>query len=268
MPKKYLTSKLVKFILAIAICLLFIFFIPEKFTVPVRAIFLKAAYPFQKTFYVLSGKTRDFFYLLSSISDLKNKNEKLTEENNRLWARVSDLEGQKKENENLRNQLELAPRQNYKLEASLVIGQDPHGPGSWIIADKGRSKGIESGMPVIISEGILVGKVGEVYDQSSQVILLTDSKSSVNVTDLATGAKGILMGEYNLGLILGMVEQTEILNIGDDIVTSGLGGLMPKGFLIGKIQQVGGTRDKLFQEALVIPKVDYRDLEMVFIVKE
>lgn len=267
MPKDYLTLKLIKLFIAIAICVVLVFLNPKNIFNPVRGVFLRATYPFQKIAYVTSGKISNAFALLSSISDFKSENEKLTKENNVLWAKISNLQDQKRENENLRNQLELAPRDRYRLEASLIIGQDPNNQGSWLMIDKGKSKGIEVDMPVIVYDGILIGKISEVYENSSKIILLTDSSSAVNVINSETGAKGILSGEYNLGLVMEMVEQTDVLKIEDNVVTSGLGGIMPKGFLIGKINQVYNTQDKLFQQAIIIPKVKYSDLDIVFVVK-
>ncbi|KKP79566.1 MAG: Rod shape-determining protein MreC [Candidatus Moranbacteria bacterium GW2011_GWF2_35_39] len=72
-------------------------------------------------------------------------------------------------------------------------------------------------MAVVVFDGILVGKVKEVYNNSSKVVLLSDASSSVNVSDVETSAKGILSGEYGLGLMLEMVEQTDVLKAGDDI---------------------------------------------------
>ncbi|HRY82938.1 MAG TPA: rod shape-determining protein MreC [Candidatus Moranbacteria bacterium] len=267
MPKKTLTSKIIKLILAIAICLLLIFLNPRNFFNPVRGTFLKISYPFQKTFYLAGQKTHNFFSLLFSIGDYKKNNEKLIKENNELSAKLADAQDQKRENEELRKQLELSPRGKYNLEPSLVIAQDPRGSGSWIVIDKGKADGIAEGMPVIVFDGILVGKISEVYSNSSKVFLLSDSGSSTNVSDVETSAKGILTGEYGLGLKLGMVEQTDIIKSGDDIVTSGLGGLMPKGLLVGKIDQVSNSSDKLFQEAVVRPKVKYSDLNVVFAIK-
>lgn len=228
---------------------------------------MKAAYPFQKTSYLISAKAGNFFELLTSISDFKKENERLTKENNELASQIADLKDQKKENEILRKQLELLPRSKYELEGAFIIGRDPRGTESWILIDKGKSSGIKEGMPVIVSEGILVGKIEEVFSDSSKIILLTDSASFVNAVDLETGAKGILSGEYSLGIILGMVEQSDVLNIGDQVITSGLGGSLPKGFLIGRIQQIYNTQDKLFQQAVVIPKIEYSDLDIVFVVK-
>lgn len=267
MPKKYFSSKTFKLILVIAICLLLVFWNPKNIFYPIRGFFLKITYPFQKTAYIVSKKTGDFFELISSISDFKSENERLLRENNSLLAQLASLSDQKKENENLRIQLDLAPRDKYKLSAALVIGQDPNSQGSWLIVDKGSSDGIEVGMPAIVSDGILVGKVKEVFADSAKIVLLTDSSSLINVVDIETGAKGILSGEYSLGLAMNMVERTDVLNIGDDVITSGLGGSTQRGFLVGKISQVNNTNDKLFQQAIIVPKIKYSNLDFVFIVK-
>ncbi len=264
---KFFSPKFIKLLVALAVCIALVFLNPRKIFDPVREIFVTVASPFQKTFYYVSEKTGNVFYLLSSISSLKSENEKLIQENGILVAQVAELIGEKKDNEDLRKQLQLLPQKDFQLESANVIAQDSQGLGSWIMMDRGSRSGIVVGMPVIVYEGILIGRVSEVYANSSRITLLTDSSSSVNATDLATGAKGILTGEYSLGITLDMVEQTEVLNVGDDIVTSGLGGGVPKGFLIGKVAQVKSSSDKLFQQALIIPKVKYADLNTVFAVK-
>ena len=85
--------------------------------------------------------------------------------------------------------------------------------------------------------------------------------------DLQTGAKGIVRGEYGLGLVLDMVSQTDLLNVGDDVVTSGLGSDISKGLLIGKIKELQVSSDKLFQGALISPRVKYANLDTIFIIK-
>ncbi|HHE45780.1 MAG TPA: rod shape-determining protein MreC [Candidatus Moranbacteria bacterium] len=268
MPKKHYLSKVVKLFLVISVSLLFIFFSAKNTFFPARRIFLRMAYPFQESFYLASKKTRDVVTFLGSIAKLKKQNEKLIKENSALLFQVANLQDQKKENENLRKQLQLAPRNKYDLESTLVIGQDSYGLGSWIIINKGENAGFKKGMPVIVSNGILVGKVGEVYANSSKVILLTDSSTAVDAIDLETSAKGFLSGEYSLGLIMKMVEQTAVLNQGDKIITSGLGGIFPRGLLIGRLWQTSNTSDKLFQQAIVMPEVKYSNLEMVFVIKK
>jgi rod shape-determining protein MreC len=86
--------------------------------------------------------------------------------------------------------------------------------------------------------------------------------------DVETEAKGVIRGEYGLGLILDLVSQTDIINGGDTVATSGLSGDFPRGLLIGKIQETKSTPDKLFQQAVVLPRVKYSKLDMVFILKK
>lgn len=267
MPKKF-SPKIIKFFIVAAICLLLIVANPKGLLDPVRKIFLDIAYPFQKTFYFLGRSTKETFAFLGSIGTMRQENEDLVRENNSLASQVASLQGAQKENDVLRQQLDLAPKDKFNLDAAFVIGQDPQSLGSWIEIGKGSSDGIRPGMPVIVSDGVLVGEVGEVGTNSSKVSLLTDSDSAVNANDLETGAKGIMKGEYGLGMVMDMVAQTDVLNDGDTIVTSGLGGDIPRGLLVGKIQDIKVSPDKLFQQAIVTPQVRYRDLDMVFVIKQ
>jgi rod shape-determining protein MreC len=163
--------------------------------------------------------------------------------------------------------LGLIPSKKFELEASFVIGQNPQKLGSWILIDKGENAGIKVGMPVIVSQGILIGKVEEVYQNVAKIILLTDSESVINVRDSETEAKGVVMGKFGLGLVLEMVSQDDILNAGDSIITSGLGGDLPKGLLIGKIQDPKVSLDRIFQGAIVVAPVKYSNLDVVFVIK-
>ncbi|HPN96910.1 MAG TPA: rod shape-determining protein MreC [Candidatus Moranbacteria bacterium] len=251
----------------ISVCAFFVFLNPKGLFNPVRGFFWTVAYPFSKVSYILGekmGETGDF---LKSISDLKRENERLFKENINLVSEISKLKEEEKENEKLREQLGLIPKEKYALESSLVIGQDPQKLGSWIMIDKGSFQGIAADMPVIVSDGILIGKIEEVYLHSAKVALLTASSSSINALDVETSAKGIIRGEYGLGIILDMVAQNDALNKGDTVVTSGLGSNVPKGLYIGAVEEIKSSPDRLFQQALVIPRVKYSKLDMVFVIK-
>jgi rod shape-determining protein MreC len=266
-PRRYLSSKITKLVVIAAVCLLLVFLNPKGIFGPVSEIMNDIAYPFQKTAYFIGRDVKNAFLFLSSIRNLKEEDENLIRENNKLVAQIAQLQDMKKENEALRKEIDLLPRGMYDLVAAYVISQDPNGLGSWIEIGKGRSDGIDAGMPVIVSDGILVGRVGEVFANSSKVNLLTDANSTVNVQDLETGSKGAVKGQYGLGLVMGLVAQADVINEGDTIVTSGLSQEMPKGLLVGKVQKIVETPDKLFQEATLFPRVNYRNLEIVFVIK-
>jgi len=252
----------------IVIFLGLIFFLSfNRFLRPVENFFWNIALPFQKFFYISGQKIEKEVSFLKSISQLKIENEKLLKENQALSVQNSFLLDQKKENDLLRQQLDLAPRKEYHLEAGFVIGKDPRGLENWIMIDKGEKNGIEKGMPVIVSDGILIGTVKDVYKNSSSVLLLSDAGSLINVKNIQTKAKGILKGEYNLGIIMDLVDHAEVLNVGDEVVTSGLGESIPRGLLVGKIQEVYETSDRLFWQAVIIPQIKYSQLEVVFVIK-
>jgi len=173
MPKKYLTSNIIKFLAVAVISLGLIFLNPRGLLDPVRVLFLEIAYPFQKTFYLLSRTVAGTGEFLGSIGDLKKENENLLKENNDLSSEIAQLNDEKNENILLREQLSLAPKQKFNLEAAFVVGQDPQRLGSWVMIDKGSTDGIQTDMPAIVYEGILIGKVTEVTPHSAKITLLS-----------------------------------------------------------------------------------------------
>lgn len=254
-------------ILVLGFCLFLVWLNPQKVFNPLFEFFFKLSLPFQKTFYILNQKTGNALIFWSSLSEVREENEKLIKENSVLLVEAANQKELQRENAELRKQLGLIPSQNFELEASFVVGQNPQKLGSWILIDKGEKAGIKSGMPVIVSQGILIGKVEEVYANMAKVILLTDSESVINVRDSETEAKGVVRGRFGLGLVLEMVSQDDTLKAGDSITTSGLGGDLPKGLLIGKIQEPKASLDQIFQGAVVIAPVKYSNLDVVFVIK-
>lgn len=250
-----------------AFLLMLIFANPYNLFNPFRGIVTTVFSPFQKVFYSFSygyNNTKDF---LGSIGQLKNENEKLIREKQELLAKNAMLSDTENENKILREQIGLLPREKFDLIAASVISQDPHGMGNWLELDKGSDDGISEGMSVIVSRGILLGRVQEVSAKSSKVILLTNSKSTVNGITTKNSAKGIVKGEYGLGILFDMVLQTDSIQVGDEVVTSGIGEEFPRGLFVGVIQEVHNSDDNLFQQAVISSPVQVSKLQMVFIVK-
>ena len=266
--QKIVLTKLFKVFFIAAFFLLLIFLNPAGFFSPFRGVVNAIFLPFQKVFYSLSiniEETRDFF---GSIGQLKNENEKLLEDNKILRAENAMLLDMKNENELLRNQINLLPRDKYDLLAASVISQDPNGMGNWLEIDKGSNDGVVSGMSVIVSKGILVGRIQDVGINSSKIMLLTNSKNTISVMTLQNSTKGLVRGEYGLGIILDMALQTDVLTIGDDVVTSGIGGEIPRGLYVGSLREIHASSDHLFQQAVIESPVVFSKLQTVFIVKK
>jgi len=263
----FLSHKNIKFLSIVFVLLILIFAGLRGADNPLKGFVLGASSPFLKTFRIFSGGIADLFNFLGSIGDLKSDNEKLIQKNQGLLAENAQLKDVEKENEVLRKEFELAPKNKFDLEASFVIAQDPQGLGNYIIVDKGNDKSIRAGMPAIVSDGILVGRVADVYLNTAKVTLITDPASAINAEVQDSGAKGLVNGEYGLGIKMNMISQAEEIKEGDAVVTSGLGGEMPRGLVIGKIGRINQSKDKLFQEASVLPEIDLSNLRIVFLVK-
>lgn len=149
-----------------------------------------------------------------------------------------------------------------------MVSADPNGTGNWIEIDKGSYDGVKEGMPVIVSKGVLIGRVQEIGFKNSKIILLTNPKSMVNVMTLENGTKGVVRGEYGLGIIFDMILQADTIKTGDGVVTSGVGGDIPRGLFVGSVQEIHPSGDHLFQQAVVIAPIQTSKLQMVFVVRD
>lgn len=264
---KFSLKKHTRFLAVVFLLIILIFIGSRGADNPLKGFLLRVESPFLKTFRIFSGGAEGFFHFLGSIGELKSENEKLLQENRELLAKNALLKDIESENKLLHQELGLSPRKNYVLEASFVIAQDPQSLGNYLIIDKGEKNGLKPGMPVIISNGILAGKITEVYPTSARVALISDKNSAVNAEIEDSGARGILRGAYGLGLEMDMISQSEVVKEGDTVITSGLGGDMPRGLYVGKIKEAGQSADKLFQQASLISPVDFPSLRVVFAVK-
>jgi rod shape-determining protein MreC len=119
-------------------------------------------------------------------------------------------------------------------------------------------------MSVINSRG-LVGRVTEVGPNWSQVLLLIDPVSSVNVVIQNKRIEGIVRGELGGTLIMERIPQGVVVAPGDLVLTSGLGGKMPPKLVVGQVTEVFQRDLDLFQTAFIRPTVNFRDLESVLI---
>jgi len=264
--QRFTSTKLFK------VCLISIFFgwlvflNPVGIINPIRNIFLDVLAPFKKIAYTLAAATEGVGEFIGSVGQLKVENMKLLNENQRLIGEKAMLADMKNENDDLRNQLNLLPRNQFNLLAATIISQDPNGMGNWLEIDKGSEDKISEGMPVIVAKGILVGRISDVTQRNSKVILLTNPKSVVSIATVETGAKGIVRGEYGLGLIFDMILQTDTVASGNEVITSGIGSQMPRGLYVGTVQNVHPSDDHLFQQAVIVSPIQISKLQFVFVV--
>lgn len=253
-------------IVVLGMLLLSIFFRDQK-QKPLEGMFQWTTKPVSKFFSAAGGWMGEKFSFFGSIGELKSENERLLEENLSLKSQLAKLKDVRKENDELRNQIGLAPHDAYKLEAAVMIGKDMSGQSEFVYIDKGSKQGIKEYMAVIVGEGILIGKVAKVFPTTSQVELLFGKNSKVNAEIVESGAKGIVRGEYGTAVVLDMIPQTFEINKGDSVITSGVGSLLPRGLLIGYAQEPVPTPDQLFQQASLVFPIQLETVRVVWIIK-
>jgi rod shape-determining protein MreC len=151
--------------------------------------------------------------------------------------------------------------------AQAVAG-DPSPYARFITINAGRVNGLETGMPVIGGGGVLIGRVGRVINETTaQVQLLNDPGSFINVQLQGSRATGTVAGQTDGTLKLINVLQTEFVQAGDLILTSGLGGALPPGLSVGQVNQITSRDVETLKEASVLPGADLSRVEFVLVLK-
>jgi rod shape-determining protein MreC len=179
-------------------------------------------------------------------------------------ARLLEIE---KQNDRLLGFLDFKRDFPGRTVMAEVIGNDF---GSWfktVIVNRGSESGIKTGMAAVAS-GELIGRTIDVAGNYSKVLLLTDFRNAVDAMIQRTRDRGIVKGENSNVLKMRYIPLNADVQIGDSVISSGLGGVYPKGFVIGKIAKIKRSGQNLFQEAEIIPERDFSKLEEVFIITE
>jgi rod shape-determining protein MreC len=229
-----------------------------------RGFFYSISSPFQKSLWRAGASVSDFFETVFQIKDLKSENESLKLQNQELSAKLAELAVLKNENDTLRNALDLGLRNDFRLVLTQVISKDID--KDIISINKGAKDGISSGMPVLTGQKVLVGKVTDVSDNFSKVMLITDKSSSFDAKILDSEAEGVLRGGGGFSAILDLIPREAEIKQEDQVMTSALGGIYPQGILVGKIANIEKSDTGSFQKASVLPSFDPKELDNLFIV--
>ena len=208
----------------------------------------------------------DFFTLPRDVTNLLQRNAALENEISSFQSQVIQLEGQLNEAKVLYALLDFArARPQNQYLASSVIGRDPSPFLHYIIIDHGSDDGIRYGMPVVTQQG-LVGRVEAVTASASRVQLIADPGSVINVRMQSLKREAQLTGSITGDISLINIPQDVVVNPGEILLTSGLGGNYPPDVLIGQVTNVTKKENELFQTASVQPIVNFSFLRAVLII--
>lgn len=153
------------------------------------------------------------------------------------------------------------------LVTADVIGKDTSSYNRWVIINRGARDGIQVGNPVISDLG-LVGRVEEVAATVAWVRLANDPGSLINGRVQDTRAEGLVVGQLQGSLRMEKISQEFLIEAGDLVLTSGLGGAFPPDIVIGQVTSVRNPPAELFQEAEIRPTVDFENLDVVSVITD
>ncbi len=197
-------------------------------------------------------------------SGTRRENEELRREVDRLRQEVQQSRERVAEAARLQRLLDYREATGYKMTAARVIGHDASGLYRTILIDRGTSSGIESQQAVLAPDGV-VGRVIKAFPRSALVLLLTDRSSGIDAIVQRTRDQGVVQGRGGGGCELKYLDRSAEVEVGDYVVTSGMGGKFPKGVWIGQVSGINRGGD-LFQSVDVRPSAGLERLEEVWVV--
>lgn len=247
---------------------LLIFFVLAGVFNDIRGPIYGLIWPVQASVYRAGNKTVTYFRSVFFLGSLIQKNQQLQEQNIKLKIDDARIEEVMKENELLRKQLGLPSGSEPDFVLANMSGRCASNYNRCALIDAGRRQGVVEGAAVTAFGGVLVGRVAEVYDLVSVVLLINDAASAVNVITRETLASGILRGGGDGGLILEMVSPDKNIEVGEEIMTVIMGNVFPQGLLIGEVSDIISKDVDISKRARIKPAVSVSQIEKVLIIKE
>jgi len=147
-----------------------------------------------------------------------------------------------------------------------VVGTEPNPYLRYVTINVGAQQGVEVGMPAVSGGAGLVGRVAQVGPRTAKIQLLADPDSAIAALLQTSRATGLVVGQPDGTLHMEYISQEGSISVGDIVLTSGLGGFVPKGLVIGQVTEVLQVDYALFQTAVVRPVVDFSRLELVLVI--
>src|SRR3989344_2407792 len=231
--------------MVIGVVLILLVFL-NVFQAKVRNYFYAVSSPLNGVFWKVGNDTSGFLGSFKSYTKIIQQNANLTRENQTLLSQITLLQDALKGSQVYQQALTNAKINDFAILPVQTIGLDSS--SDVILINKGQDNGIKDNMPVVSAENVLYGKVSNVYENFSKVMLISNTNSVVDVKippndQTKAPVYGAVRGKGNLSVYLDLVSSDAQIKEGDLLVTSALEGIFPKNLLVGNI--VTQTKDDL-----------------------
>ena len=224
--------------------------------------------PVQRFFYQMTDNVSSFFQKTFNTTDLAKENQDLEEQLASLKSELADYDELQKENQRLSELLEYKQTQtSYQFKVAGIVAKDP---GIWFESftiNVGSNDGVAVDMPVVTSDGV-VGRIEEVGLNWSKVMTVIDGRSGISSIIERTRDFGSVRGRMESVpsdplLDMDFLPIDTDIQVGDNVLTSGIGGIYPKGLTIGQVVEVGEQGNQ--KKVVVKSAVNFRNLEEVMV---
>ena len=221
-------------------------------------------YPLQASVNSVASTFKNLWYSYISLIDVN-------EENKLLRQQLLDME--EKMNQHIENSVQFLRLRNQLLFASKkitekifaeIIGESADNNHDISLINRGSNQLVQRNYVVLRKEG-LVGRIQSVSPFQSSVQLITDHRSRVSALIQRNRIRGLIYGTHK-GLEMRQINKHANIKIGDRVISSGLGGLYPKGLLIGWVKEIRRQKHELFKTAILDSAVDFNQIEEVFVI--
>lgn len=232
----------------------------------VEAMMVEVTAPVEKSVRLVVNTVGDVWRGYFRLVGVQRENQHLKEEIQELRRELNLYRETARANQRLRDLLKFRESAaSMPLLPAEVVAFDPSGWFKTVLIDKGQRDGLARDMAVVSSAGV-VGRLIGVTNHYAKVLLILDRNSSVDALVQRSRSRGILVGLGDGRCSLRYVQRNDDVQVGDQVITSGMGGVFPKGLLVGQVEKVERGDAGLFQTVDVTPMVDFSRLEEVLVV--
>lgn len=221
--------------------------------------------PIMKPIARISGFVEDVRDNYINLVDVRHENLKLRDEIKGLNTRIISAEETLLANQRLEKLIGMKNSLKIPTLAVSIVGEDVSSWFKTLLIDRGSSDGITEGMAVVAADGV-VGQIVKVAPSTSRVLLLTDHASGIAATIQRSRARGVVKGKGDGLCSLEFTTREEDVKVGDQVISSGIGGVFPKGVPIGEVTMVKRGEYGIFQTVTIRPTANISHLEEALVV--
>ncbi len=254
-------------------CLVSLSLKSSSMTLSVEGVGSTLVMPFQKGYHAVQQSVHMIWAGFTELRQVRDELRKTREKLQKYEGMSEELSEINKENDRLRQLLNMQQKVTYESIPATIISKDPDNWFRTIIVNRGSADGVVVDMPVIAFSGeekAVVGRVTEVRRNISRILPIISTDMKLGVLFQESRFPGLLTGyssSSNLSL-MDYISKSATVKFGDVIVTSGQGGIFPQGLLVGKVLKSFVTESSAYLKAVVKPIIDFNQIEEVYIIKK